>query len=176
MKTIYYLFEIGENIPRYVGVTKQELRVRLNSHKCSKGNVKREVWIRDAQTRLGIGIKELERCEDNIAIEREIFWTNELSKDYDLCNLRIGNGTSKELSKILSYGQKNKKEINWAALRITHEKARGQKRNKDFCDKLSLRFKGVPKSKEVGGPFGNQACNEARENRRVWAKQVGLAG
>lgn len=141
MKKIYYLYEIGVNIPMYVGMTKQELKTRLKSHKCSKGDCKREVWIRDAQTREGIGILLIEEVSNEIAVEREIYWTNLYFEKYPLVNLRIGNGASNELSCILSNGQK-KKLVNYEQLKRLHESNRGKKRSEAFKENLKLKLKG----------------------------------
>jgi len=148
MKKIYYLYEIGVGIPMYVGMTKQELKMRLKSHKCSNGNCKREIWIKDAQTRGGIGIWLIEEVSNEIAVEREIYWTNLYFEKYPLVNLRIGNGVSGELSKILSRGQKGK-IINREQLKKLHESNVGKKRSDDFCKKLSLRQKGHKKKQSA---------------------------
>lgn len=143
MKKIYYLYEIGINIPMYIGVTGQSLKNRLRSHKCSKGNTKREVWIRKALLGGGLGIEQIEEVDDSVCIEREKYWT--IFYADTVVNLRIGNGVSDELSKILSEGQK-KKKINWDAIKKTQQKNTGKKRSKIFCDNLSNRMKGKRKN------------------------------
>ncbi len=91
MKTIYYLHEVGNDMPMYIGVTGQSLSMRLKSHKCSKGNSKREKWIRSAISGGGLGIRAIEVVEDCNAIEREVAWTNHYKALYDTVNIRIGN-------------------------------------------------------------------------------------
>lgn len=142
-KTIYYLYEIGINTPMYVGMTKQSLKNRLKSHKCPQLFSKREMWIREAMSGGGLSIKQIEVVSEEQALEREVFWTNHYKSIGEICNMRIGNKGSEELNKIMSVSAK-KKEINWEALKITHEKARGQKRSKEFCENLSFKLKGRP--------------------------------
>lgn len=134
MKTIYYLFEIGIDIPMYVGLTKQPLRNRLRSHRCSKGDVRREVWIRKAMAGGGLGIKTIEVVEEAIAIEREEYWTKFYMDDGGLTNMRIGAKGTLELNEKMSVSAK-KKTINWDQLRKVHDGNRGRKMSESVCEK-----------------------------------------
>jgi len=144
MKTIYYLYDTRENIPRYIGMTGMRIKRRLSSHKCSKGNTKREKWIKSVGEYLSI--KEIEIVEDFIALEREEYWTD-IHKD-TVVNLRIGNKANDELREIFSKAQKLK-PINWDALKKTHDKTRGVKKPKAWGENLKAKLTGVPKNKSL---------------------------
>lgn len=169
MKTIYYLYEIGEDVPMYVGCTSQILKKRLAGHKCGhKENIDKKAWIKKAVNGGGLGIKEIETVEDSVSLERDIFWTNEYFKLYPLVNLRIGTGSSEKLGKILSAGQK-KKVVDYAALDRLHKNNIGLKRSKEFCENLSKRFKGIKRPEST--------CLKTREvQSAIFGKKVTVDG
>lgn len=141
MKTIYYLYDKRENLPRYVGVTSLSLNKRFQSHRCSKGNSKREKWIQSVGEFLRIC--EIEKCEDDKAEQREIYWIQFYFES--LVNLRIGKKASDELKKIFSDAQK-KKPLNWDALKKAHSAVKGKKRREGWGDNLRMKLKNRPKN------------------------------
>lgn len=149
----------------YIGLTKSKLSDRLKSHKCAKGDTKREKWIKDANSRNGIGISLIESVENDTALNREIYWTNFYFEKYPIVNLRIGNGASVELGEIISKSQKGKIMPQETIDKI-RAKLIGLKKSQSFCDNLSKIHKGKKKpisqvramSKTMRKDYGRKVC------------------
>ncbi len=95
MTNIYALRDPTTNKIRYVGKTKGSLNRRYNQHVQSR-NLKSRThsanWINSLML-LGLrpGIELLEKCDDNIWQEREIYWISKLlNEGEDLTNISPG--------------------------------------------------------------------------------------
>lgn len=95
---IYGLYSTEDNIIRYVGQTKSDLKQRKNEHKCDAltRNLKNHKcnWIRSVyKNGFEIGIILIEDTDENHWQEKEIYWISEYSKNDKLVN-QLGGGNS----------------------------------------------------------------------------------
>ena len=100
MYTIYKIVD-GEKGIIYVGSTVQKLKKRLTDHLA--GNTKATALYLKNANRKDVNIYPIcHRLTKSEAIEHEEFWTEYLSKKYDLLNIDIGNKRSNAMKKQVS--------------------------------------------------------------------------
>ena len=105
---IYGLYSTEDNIIRYIGQTKSNLKQRKNEHKCDAltRNLKNHKcnWIRSVyKNGFEIGIKLIEDTDENNWAEKEIYWINEYSKTTKLVNQLSGGNSGGLGGKLQSY-------------------------------------------------------------------------
>lgn len=153
--------------PRYVGITKNELKVRLKHHCKSKGTNHKANWIR---TLIRAGLKpEIfvieEVADERTAKEREIYWIAYLkAQGYRLTNSTDGGGGCLNPSE--------ETRIKLRARFIGNKFAcgnKGIKKEKDHKIKIGLGNKGKVRTKEVRNRIrlsllGKKPTPETRRN------------
>ena len=100
--TIYKLIDPTDNKVRYIGLTLNDLRMRLKSHLSEPGKSHKIFWIKKLKKQ---GLKPIiESVEENIstydeACQREIYYINHFkSLGFDLTNMATGGNKNKKMS------------------------------------------------------------------------------
>jgi len=116
--TIYKLIDPTDNKVRYIGLTFNDLRMRLKSHLSEPGKSHKIFWIKKLKKQ---GLKPIiESVEENIstydeACQREIYYIDHFkSLGFDLTNMATGGNKNKKMSeesrKRMSESQKKRYE------------------------------------------------------------------
>jgi len=100
--TIYKLIDPTDNKVRYIGLTFNDLRMRLKSHLSEPGKSHKIFWIKKLKKQ---GLKPIiESVEENIstydeACQREIYYIDHFkSLGFDLTNMATGGNKNKKMS------------------------------------------------------------------------------